>query len=242
MRVEEFEGPHPAGLVGTHIHLLEPVHDIKTVWHIGYADVAAIGHLFRTGRLDVTRVIALAGPMVERPRLVRTRIGASTGELTSGQLKDGAARVLSGSVLDGRIADGAHGYLGRLHRQVSALDDAPPRPLFGWMVPGFDRFSVTRTFASALRRASRAFRFTTSAQGDPRAIVPLGSYEKVLPLDLVPTPLLQSIMVGNTERCRMLGALELDEEDLALCSFVCPSKSEFGPHLREVLTLIEQEG
>ncbi|MEM8884758.1 MAG: NADH:ubiquinone reductase (Na(+)-transporting) subunit A, partial [Planctomycetota bacterium] len=129
----DFDGPHPAGLPGTHIHFIAPVSEQRTVWYIGYQDVIAIGHLFTTGRLDTTRLVALSGPVVKRPRLVRTRLGACISELTANEVEEGAVRRISGSVLDGRTADEARDYLGRFHCQVSVISDEVPQPLLGWL-------------------------------------------------------------------------------------------------------------
>lgn len=239
----EFDGPHPAGLAGTHIHFLDPVGPRKTVWHVNYQDVIAIGHLFATGELDVSRIVSIAGPIVDRPTIVRTRLGAATEELMSGRLPSGTeSRVVSGSVLSGRKAEGPLAFLGRYHLQVCALKEGRERVLFGWQLPGFDRFSVTRAFASAFLGRQKRFDMTTTTSGSPRAIVPIGSYERVVPLDIIPTFLLRSLLVGDTEQAQALGCLELDEEDLALCTFVCPGKHNFGPVLRDNLTRIEKEG
>ena len=248
--VHEFAGPHPAGLSGTHIHFLDPVSEKKTVWHVGYQDVLAIGYLFRTGHLSVERVTALGGPAVARARLLRTRIGASIGDLVSGrlvepppgQIEKPPIRVVSGSLLSGRSAVAVHAYLGRHHLQVSALSDERSRPFLGWLGLGWSRFSAQPAFLSALGPRRRRFTLTTTSHGEPRAIVPLGRYEKVMPLDLLPTALLKSVSVGDVERAQALGCLELDEEDLALCSFVCAGKGDFGSSLRGVLDVIEKEG
>lgn len=237
---EIFEGPHPAGLPGTHIHMVDPVGPQKTVWYINYQDVIAIGHLFVEGRISVDRVIALGGPSFAEPRLLRTRLGASTEDLTSGELRDGSHRVISGSVLAGRHATGSFGYLGRYHLQVSAIAEGGDREFLGWQKPGFNKFSVKRVFASALGK--RKFAFTTDTGGSKRAMVPIGMYEQVMPLDIIPTFLLRSLIVGDTEQAQALGCLELDEEDLALCTFVCPGKYEYGTLLRQRLTEIEKEG
>jgi Na+-transporting NADH:ubiquinone oxidoreductase subunit A len=242
VEIAEFVGPHPAGLAGTHIHVLDRVGKKKTVWTIGYQDVLAVGRLFLTGRLPVQRVISLAGPRVSQPRLVATRLGASTDDLLEGQLAPGEARIISGSVLSGRTAADVHAYLGRYHLQVSVISDDRRRTFLGWLGLGWNKFSIKPVYTSALSGRRRKFPLTTSSQGDPRAIVPIGMYEKVLPLDLLPTALLKSIVVGDTERAQALGCLELDEEDLALCSFVCPGKHDFGSSLRDVLTRIEKEG
>ncbi len=238
--VEEFAGPHPAGLVGTHIHFLDPVGVNKTVWHIGYQDVIAVGKLFVTGKLNVDRVISLGGPVVENPRLVRTRVGASTDELTAGQLEGAGNRVISGSVLSGRTARGPVAYLGRYETQVTALAEGDNRPLLGWLSPGVDRFSAMRIYLSQFTRG-KTFAFNTNTNGSPRAIVPIGAYEKVMPLDILPTQLLRLLVVGDIEVAQQLGALELDEEDLALCTYVCPGKYDYGPILRDNLTQIEKE-
>ncbi|TMP57460.1 Na(+)-translocating NADH-quinone reductase subunit A [Pseudoalteromonas sp. S1612] len=241
VEVHEFGGVHPAGLVGTHIHHLDPVSASKQVWHIGYQDVIAYGHLFLTGEIYIDRVISLAGPRVKNPRLVKTQLGASLDDLVAGELEDGDNRVISGSVLAGATSSGVHAFLGRYHVQVSVLLEGREKELFGWIAPGSDKFSVTRTFLSHLT-PSRLFKMTTSTGGSKRAMVPLGSYERVMPLDILPTLLLRDLLSRDLDSAISLGALELDEEDLALCTFVCPGKYEYGAALRDCLTTIEKEG
>ncbi|WP_435955092.1 Na(+)-translocating NADH-quinone reductase subunit A [Dryocola sp. BD626] len=237
----EFAGPHPAGLAGTHIHFIEPVSLQKQVWHLNYQDVIAVGKLFIEGELWTERVIALAGPQVKQPRLIRTRLGASIDALTAGELLDGDNRVVSGSVLSGVQASGPRAWLGRFHLQVTALKEGREKELFGWVMPGADKFSITRTtLGHFLKR--KLFNFSTDTNGGERAMVPIGNYERVMPLDILPTMLLRDLLAGDTESAQALGCLELDEEDLALCTYVCPGKYEYGPVLREVLTRIEQEG
>jgi Na+-transporting NADH:ubiquinone oxidoreductase subunit A len=239
----EFDGPHPAGLVGTHIHFLDPVSQNKNVWHINYQDVMAIGHLFLTGELDVRRVVAMAGPAAHKPRLVRTRIGASIKELTFGEIVSGDVRVISGSVLSGRaVVDGPFGFLSRYHLQVTALLEGREREFLGWQKPGLDKFSLRKIFASALLKPRQKYKFTTTTGGSKRAMVPIGMYEDVMPLDIIPTFLLRSLIIEDTDQAAALGALELDEEDLALCTFVCPGKYEYGTLLRKTLSVIEREG
>ena len=239
--VAEFSGPHPAGLAGTHIHFLDGAGLQKQVFWINYQDVAAVGDLFLTGRINHERVVALGGPLVERPRLLRTRMGACLGDLVAGELTSGVeARVVSGSLLAGRQASGPLDFLGRWHLQVSAVRENRARELLGWQSPGADKFSVKRVFASAML-PRRRFAFDTSTNGSPRAMVPVGSYEAVMPLDILPTFLLRALITGDAERAVELGALELDEEDLGLCTFVCPGKTEYGPLLRQNLELIERD-
>jgi Na+-transporting NADH:ubiquinone oxidoreductase subunit A len=241
-RHEQFKGPHPAGTVGLHIHTLDPVDRNKVVWHLGYQDVIAIGHLFETGRLLVERVIALAGPAVARPRLLATRIGASTDDLVADETNAGENRVISGSVLAGRKAMGADlGYLGRYANQVTVIREDTTREFLGWLAPGANKFSVVRTHLGSLIPGKK-FPLTTTTNGSVRNIVPIGMFEKVMPLDLMPTQLLKSLLMRDLETAERLGCLELDEEDLALCTFVCPGKNDYGPCLRDVLTTIEKEG
>ncbi|SBV93184.1 Na(+)-translocating NADH-quinone reductase subunit A [uncultured Alphaproteobacteria bacterium] len=238
---EAFVGPHPAGLPGTHIHFLDPVGAKKTVWSIGYQDVIAIGKLFTTGTLWTERIVALGGPAVLRPRLLRTRLGADLGDLTDGELAPGEQRVISGSVLGGRTARGAANWLGRYHLQVSCLPEGRDREFMHYLRAGVNKHSVTHAFlASWLGR--RLLPFTTTTNGSPRAMVPIGNYEAVMPLDILPTQLLRALLVGDTETAQKLGCLELDEEDLALCTYVCAGKYEYGPVLRDVLARIEKEG
>jgi len=238
---ESFAGPHPAGLPGTHIHYLAPVSAQKSVWHIGLQDVVALGRTLLDGELYTQRVVALGGPAVTRPRLLRTVLGASIDELTAGELSGGDLRVLSGSVFSGRSARGALAFLGRYHSQVSVLAEDRSRPFLHYLRPGSEAFSVLPVFLSKLAPKKR-FPFTTSANGSARAMVPVGSYEAVMPLDILPTQLLRSLLVGDIETSIALGALELDEEDLALCTFACPGKYEYGPVLRGLLDRIEKEG
>ncbi|CAH5592684.1 Na(+)-translocating NADH-quinone reductase subunit A [Enterobacter hormaechei] len=237
----EFAGPHPAGLVGTHIHFLEPVSLTKQVWHLNYQDVIAIGKLFTTGELCSERIIAIGGPQATQPRLVRTLLGADLTALLAGETKEGENRIISGSVLSGRHATGPMAWLGRFHLQVSVVLEGREKELFGWVLPGAEKYSVTRTtLGHFLRR--KLFNFSTSTNGGERAMVPIGNYERVMPLDILPTVLLRDLLAGDTDGAQALGCLELDEEDLALCTYVCPGKYEYGPVLREVLTRIEQEG
>jgi Na+-transporting NADH:ubiquinone oxidoreductase subunit A len=240
VKVETFSGPHPAGLSGTHIHFLAPVSLGKQVWTINYQDVIAIGKLFTTGHISTERIVALAGSQVDKPRLLRTRIGASLAELTAGELLSGENRVISGSVLSGCSASGVENYLGRYHLQVSVLKEGRERILFGYLSPGVTRHSALGIYISSFFK-DRKFPFTTTTNGSARAMVPVGSYERIMPLDILPTQLLRSLIVGDIESAQSLGALELDEEDLALCTYVCPGKYEYGPILRENLTRIEKE-
>ncbi|MBA4501972.1 Na(+)-translocating NADH-quinone reductase subunit A [Marinobacterium marinum] len=240
VQVEEFAGKHPAGNPSTHVHFLDPVSREKTAWIIGYQDVIAFGKLFVSGRLPTERVVALAGPQVEAPSLVRTRVGVATEELCAGKLKSGKNRVINGSVWNGRSAIGPTGFLGRYANQVSVLLEGDNRDFMGWITPGANKFSVLNMFASVFS-PSKKFDFTTTTNGSERAMIPVGQFEALMPLDILPTQLLRALVTGDIVTAMQLGCLELDEEDLALCTFACPGKYEYGPILRDNLTRIEKE-
>jgi Na+-transporting NADH:ubiquinone oxidoreductase subunit A len=241
--VAEFSGPHPAGLPGTHIHFIDPVSIDKFAWHLDYQAVMAIGALFSTGNLNVERVISLAGPTVKNPRLIRARAGANTDDLVDGELEDIENRVISGSVLYGHRAADWASYLGCYNNQISVIQEGRARELFGWIVPGKDKYSALNVYMSSIdRKEDRKFPLTTNKNGSNRAIVPVGVYETVMPMDILSTPLLKSLIVGDSDQAQLLGCLELDEEDMSLFTFVDPGKHDFGPVLRANLTKIEKEG
>lgn len=241
--VHEFAGPHPAGLVGTHIHTLDPVIRGKQAWHLNIADLAAWGALFRTGELDLERVVALGGPGVKEPSLYKTRRGASVDDLVNGKLQDGEMRVISGSILSGTTAAGEIlGFMGRYDSQVSVLAEGREREFLGWLNPGINKFSTLPAFLSKLFGLSKKFDLTTTTNGSDRAMVPIGMYERVMPLDILPTFLLRSLISGDLEKAEALGCMELAEEDLALCTVVCPGKYNYGPILRRNLNILEAEG
>lgn len=239
----DFSGPHPAGLPSTHIHFIDSVNIEKNVWHIDYQAVIAIGALFSTGKINVERIISLAGPTVKKPRLLRTRVGANTDDLVSGELEKVENRVISGSVLFGHEAVDGMAYLGCYSNQVSVLKEGRERELFGWIVAGKDKYSAMNVYTSSKdRKDNRLFPLTTDKNGSNRAIVPVGVYESVMPLDILSTPLLKALVVGDTDQAQLLGGLELIEEDVSLLTFVDPGKHDFAPVLRANLTKIEKEG
>ena len=237
----DFAGPHPAGLAGTHVHFLMGASVEKIAWTIGYQDVIAMGRLFLDGALYTDRVISLAGPAVSRPRLVSSRVGADLQALVAGEQHAEEARLLSGSVLGGRAVQSDTAYLGRYHQQVSLLPEGRDRAFMGWLSLGLQKHSVMGIYLSSWL-GSKPLAMSTNTNGSERAMVPVGAYEKVMPLDILPTQLLRALLVGDTETAQALGCLELDEEDLALCTYVCPGKYEYGGILRDNLTQIEKEG
>ncbi len=243
VQVEEFAGPHPSGTAGFHIHTLLPAHRGRVVFTITYQEVIAIGHLFSTGQVHVNRTVALCGPAAQNPRLMRTRTGAHIAELIDGELNtQNEVRAISGSVLSGVAAtEPAFSYLGRRDTQISLLEEARERRLLGWLGLGSDQYSVIPTFISKWI-GKKSFPFTTDTHGSPRAMVPIGMYERVNSFDILPTHLLRALLIGDVEMAEKLGALELDEEDVALFSFVCPGKTNFGLILRSNLERMFAEG
>ena len=236
-----FSGKHPAGLAGTHIHFLHPIMRGVSVWTIGYQDVIAIGKLFTTGRLYTRRLISFAGPAVNNPRLIATERGADITALTKGQLIGNDNRVISGSVLSGRKVFDNVAYLGRFHDQISVLSEGHERPAFHFFKIGTNRFSKIPIYISKFF-SGKKYAFTTTTNGSPRAMVPIGIYEEVMPQDYLPTQLLRALIIEDIITAVDLGVLELDEEDLALCTFVSPGKYEYSDILRDNLTRIELEG
>ncbi len=238
-----FSGKHPAGLVGTHIHHIDPIITINDeVWHIGYQDVIAIGKLFSTGKLFLDKYVALAGPQVASPRIIKTRKGANLLELTQGELLEGENRIISGSPLYGEPASAAAvGFLGNFTNTISVLKEDRRRFFHGFLTPGFNDFSVKPIMASRLLGDKKLFSFGTLLNGSVRDVVPIGSYESVMPLDLEISYLVRSLLSGDTETAEKLGALELDEEDLSLVTFACPGKNDIGKALNNVLYEIEKE-
>jgi len=244
VRVEEFAGPHPSGLPGTHIHVLHPVGQSRHAWYLGIQDCIAIGKFLATGHIPVDRVVAIAGPAAKNPRLVKTRVGANVTDLTDGELMSGEIRIISGPVLSGyQATNDGNQYLGRYHQAVTCLAENRKREFLGWLGPGLDRFSTIRAFASRWAGVGvRRFEFTTTTNGSHRAMVPIGMFERVMPLDILPTFLLRSLLMDDVARAVSLGALELDEEDLGLCTFVSPGKEDYGKALRRNLFDIWKNG
>ncbi len=236
-----FSGPHPAGLAGTHIHFLQPLKADETVWTIGYQDVIAIGQLMITGFLDPTRIISLCGPLCKKPRLIKTIMGASFLDLTYDEYTSNVpVRIISGSILSGRMTFDTTAYLGRYARQVTLIEEDRKQTVLGWIRPMANRYALQPVLGSAFTR--KLHNLTTNLNGGRRAMVPIGTFEQLMPQDYLPTQLLRALLVMDTDTAQALGALELDEEDLGLVGFACPAKYEYGMALRDCLTKIEKEG
>jgi Na+-transporting NADH:ubiquinone oxidoreductase subunit A len=238
----EFAGPHPAGLSGTHMHFLDPPNANKTVWSINYQDVIAIGKLFLNGYIDINRTVSISGPLSSNPRLVKTVMGASLDDVLEGEYnKVEDSRIISGSILSGFHASGDMAYLGKYSRQITIIKEDKEKHFFGWIKPQPNKYSVMPVLLSAFS-FFKLFNLTSNLNGGRRAMVPTGVFESLMPQDFLPTQLLRSLLVMDTDVAQSLGALELDEEDIALCTFACPAKYEYGTALRDSLTKIEKEG
>ena len=241
IRHVRFAGVHPAGLPGTHIHHLLPVGANRAVWHIDCQDIIAIGQLFGDGRLCNERTVALGGAPFTSPRMITARLGANIDDLVAGEIfanvSDTAVRLISGSLLSGRTAHGSETYLGRYHYQVTAVANVANPRMFAWLRSPGKAFTAAGMFRSKKMRA-----YSTGRNGRRGALLPIDAFENILPLDLLPIPLLRALLVGDTDQAQALGCLELDDEDLALCSFVCPGKTDYGAVLRANLAQIEREG
>jgi Na+-transporting NADH:ubiquinone oxidoreductase subunit A len=242
VEVAAFDGPHPAGTPGLHIHKLHPVGAKRTAWHVGYQDVADIGQFFTTGRVPSERVVAIVGPAATAPRLVRTRRGASMAELLANESSARDLRAISGSVFEGReTAPGTpFGFLGRFANQVTLLENETSRRLISWALPLDGRYTHTNTLWDKFVR--RRLVFDTDTNGSLRAFVPIGQYESVMPFDVLPTQLVKALATGDVVLAEKLGVLEFAEEDIALCEYVDNSKQPLTAMLREMLDRIEKEG
>jgi len=216
LRSVTFSGHHPAGLPGTHIHRLLPAHKKRSVWHIGYQDVIAIGALCATGKYLNERVISLAGPGVKNPSLMHAHLGAKLDDLLANELITDDVEIISGSVLSGRKS----AFLGRYHTQVSVLPDSRRAPRTNWL----KRFLGTANHAL------------------PDALIATEALERAMVLDILPVPLLRALSVGDMEAAERLGCMELVEEDVALLSYACTSNANYGVLLRNVLNELEGRG
>lgn len=241
VEINRFKGPHPAGNVGIQISKLAPINKGDVVWVVQPQDVVAIGRLFKTGKYDPSVIVALTGSRVEKPQYYRTIRGAAVSNILENQLKEGDNRVISGNVLNGRTIDPETGYVGFFDSQVTVIPEGNYHEFFGWMKPGFRKLSVSRSFASTWLMPNQKYDLDTNYHGGQRAFVMTGEYEKVLPMDIYPVQLLKAILVNDIDKMEQLGIYELDEEDLALCEFVCTSKTPVTKILRDGLRILRKE-
>lgn len=232
-------GPHPAGNVGVQIHNIEPINKGEQIWVINPQDLAAMGSFLRTGKFDGSRSIALTGSEVKAPQYFNVVLGSSIEAITKGNLNNGDLRVISGNVLTGDNV-GEAGYLGFYHHQVSVIPEDHEAAFLGWLMPGLNNFSLSKTFFSGLM-PNKKYSLKTSLHGEERAFVMTGEYEKVFPFDIYPVQLLKAMLIQDIDAMENLGAYEVAPEDFALCEFGCTSKIEVQEIVRQGLDLIQKE-
>ncbi len=239
VQINHISGPHPAGNVGVQIHHIDPINKGEVVWYMYPQDVIAIGRLFSKGIYDASRLIALSGSQVEKPRYYRTLQGASISKMTEGNIKEGESRYISGNVLTGTQIP-ADGHLGFYHNEICVIPEGKEQDFLGWLLPSFNKFSLSRTLFSWLN-PKKEYAISANMNGEERAYVVTGQYEEVLPMDVYPQHLIKAIMVGDIELMENLGIYEVAEEDFALCEFSCTSKMPVQQILREGLELVRIE-
>ena len=240
VELHAFKGKHPAGNVGVQIHHIDPINKGEKVWTVNYADVAIIGRLFLNGKVDMTRTIAVTGSEVSAPCYCKVVAGAKIDSILKGQVAaDAHARYISGNVLTGRNI-GAEGHLGYYANQLTVIPEGDDYELLGWAMPRFSKFSVSRAYFSWLCPRKK-YALDTNMNGEERAFVVTGLYEKYLPMDIYPMHLLKAIMAGDLDKMEALGIYEVVEEDFALCEFVDPSKTEMQQIIRNGINLMIKE-
>ena len=235
----QFTGPHPAGLVGTHISKIHPVNLNSKVWTANFQDIISIGYLKKNKKIKTTKIISLGGPAVFEPSLIKVRHRSNLDDITAGKIEDNS-RVISGSVLHGHESEGVMKYLGYYDSQVSVIPDEVNEIFLNWLMPGSSLHSKLNVFISSFIKPKK-YIFNTSIGGGNRAIVPISSYEEVVPMDILVTQLLKSLVVSDIEMAIDLGMLELVPEDLSLCSYVCPSKYDYSSILMDNLNKLYLE-
>lgn len=239
VEISYFSGPHPAGNPGVHIHHLSPINKGELVWVVNLQDILSIGKLFTAGVYKNERIIALTGSEILHPQYYNLRSGSSIAPIVKNNMKSGNLRFISGNVLTGTKIN-SDGFLGYYDSQVTVIPEGNYYEFFGWMKPGINKFSFSKTFASKLF-PKKSYNLDTNLHGGERAFVMTGQYEKVVPMDIYPMQLLKAILAEDIEMMENLGIYEIAEEDFALCEFICPSKIEIQSIVRKGLDLMIRE-
>ena len=239
VQINKISGAHPAGNVGIQIHHIDPINKDDIIWYLGPQDVLTIATLFKEKKFNASRIIAVTGSQIKKPKYYRTIAGVSVRNFLKDNLKKGETRIISGDVLTGKQIDQSDG-LGFYDYQITAIPEGNTSKFMGWIMPGLDRFSASRTFLSWLM-PTKKYNLNTNLNGEERAYVMTGEYEKVLPMDIYPTHLIKAIMIEDIELMENLGIYEVSTEDFALCEFVCTSKIEVQKIIRHGLDLIQKE-
>lgn len=238
--IYSFSGPHPAGNVGIHIHHINPIRTGETVWYVSVQDVQAIGNLFLTGKLPVEKVISIGGSALSEKHYAKVRRGISFEDILKNNKVAEDSRLISGDVLTGRKSKLNSG-LGYYDEQISVIPEGRQRHFMGWLSPGFKEYSLSNTFFTKVMGRKENI-LNTNFNGGKRAIIEFGNWENVLPMNILPTYLVKSILARDIEEMEKLGIYECDPEDFALCAFACTSKQEVAQIIRKGLDFIEKEG
>ncbi|MBF25977.1 MAG: NADH:ubiquinone reductase (Na(+)-transporting) subunit A [Flavobacteriales bacterium] len=239
VQINNIYGPHPAGNVGVQIHHINPINKGDVVWYISPQDVVTIARYFKDAKYDASKIIALTGAKVKKPRYYRVIQGASLQNILSDNLFEGEKRVISGNVLSGSRV-GENGYIGFYDFQVSVITEGNYSEFFGWLLPGFHKYSLSRTFFSWLN-SQKEYDLDTNTHGEERAYVVTGQYESYMPIDVFPVHLIKAILIEDIELMENLGIYEVDPEDFALCEYACTSKVPVQSIIRRGLDLIKKE-
>jgi len=241
VELHKVSGPHPAGLVGTQINKIDPVNKGETVWTVTPQDLVIIGELLLTGKFNAERIIALAGSSVKAPKYYKTIIGTEISTFLYGSGVEGDNfRVINGDVLTG-TKSAPDGYLGYYNNTVTAIPEGDDYEFFGWNKPVFNKISATRALTFSWMQPNKKYDLDTNTNGEHRAFVVTGMYEKVFPLDIFPMQLLKACMIKDLDEMEQLGLYEVAPEDFSLTEFVCVSKQPHQQIIREGLDLLHKE-
>ncbi len=240
VQINYFKGPHPSGNPGPQINKIDPINKGEIIWHLRPQEVLTIGKLFIEGKFNAERVIALTGSEILKPKYYKTKIGASIKNLIKDNVTNSKLRFISGNVLTGKkIAN--DGYVGFYDSQISVIPEGDYYELFGWALPGFGKFSFSKSFPTFLYPKQKKYRLDTNYHGGYRAFVMTGEMEKVFPFDIYPMQLIKAIMIEDIDAMENLGIYEIDEEDFALCEYIDTSKTEIQSIVRKGLDMLRKE-
>ena len=240
IELHKVSGPHPSGNVGTQIAKLDPINKGEVVWVITPQDLVVIGELLLTGKLNVSRTIALTGSQFSKPQYVTAISGALIADVTANNLNDDNTRIISGNVLSGKEVK-AEEFLGYYDNQITAIPEGDDYEFFGWNKPIFNKISTSRALTFSWLTPKKKYDLNTNTNGEHRAFVVTGSYEELFPLDIYPMQLLKAFMYKDLDEMEALGGYEVAPEDFALTEFVCVSKQPHQKIIREGLDLMREE-
>lgn len=241
IKLNTFSGPHPSGNVGIQIHHINPINKGEVTWYIYTQEVIQIGKLFLEGFFDASRIIAITGSEVKDRKYHKTYIGTAIKPYIKNNVEEGKLRFISGNVLTGNKIS-PEGYLGFYDKQITVIPEGDQPEFLGWLSPGIQKLSLSRTFLSWLW-PNKKYRLDTNLHGEPRPFVITWQYENLLPMNIFPLQLMKAILIKDIDLMENLGIYEVDPEDFALCEFVCPSKTDCQEIIRQGQDLmLEEEG